>query len=112
LASKLGVSQDQVASALDEFWDENRPSAQPNPDQRPDPAERDAALAKALATKLDIDVAKVKVALDEIRAERQAERAAALKDELDAAVQAGTLSQAEADAVLKAVEKGVIHAGP
>jgi hypothetical protein len=112
LASKLGVSQDQVASALNEVWEENRPFGEPNPGQPPDPAERDAALAKALAPKLGIDEAKVKSALDEIRAERQAERAAALTERLDAAVQAGTLTRAEADAVQKAVEKGVIHAGP
>ena len=44
----------------------------------------------------------------EIRTARQAERAAALKERLDAAVADGTLTQAEADAVTKAVEKGVI----
>ena len=47
-------------------------------------------------------------AFDEIRAARQADRAAELKTRLDAAVKAGTLTQAEADAVTKAVEKGVI----
>ena len=47
-------------------------------------------------------------AFDEIRAERQADRAAELKTRLDAVVKAGTLTQAEADAVTKAVEKGVI----
>ncbi len=36
------------------------------------------------------------------------ERAAALKSRLNEAVKAGTLTQAEADAVTKAVEKGVI----
>jgi len=68
-------------------------------------------LAKALAEKLGVDEAKVAAALAEIRAARQADRAAALKDKLDAAVKAGTLTQAEADAVQKAVEKGVIDAG-
>ena len=47
-------------------------------------------------------------AFDEIRAARQADRAAELTTRLDAAVKAGTLTQAEADAVTKAVEKGVI----
>ena len=111
LAGKLGVSEEQVATALAEVWEENRPFTERDPSQRPDPAERDADLAKALASKLGIDEAQVKAAIDEIRAERQAERAAALKEDLDAAVQAGTLTQAEADAVQKAVEKGVIHAG-
>jgi hypothetical protein len=111
LASKLGVSQEQVATALAEIWEENGPLTEGDPGQRPDPAERDAALAKALASKLGVGEAEVKAAIDEIRAERQAERAAALKERLDAAVQAGTLTQTEADAVQKAVEKGVIHGG-
>ena len=78
--------------------------------KRPDRAERDAALAKPLAEKLNVKEAKVKAALDEFRSERQAARAAALKARLDAAVKAGTLTQAEADAVQKAVDTGVIHA--
>ena len=73
--------------------------------------QRDAALAKALAEKLNLDEAKVAQALAEIRAARQAERAAALKERLDAAVADGTLTQAEADAVTKAVEQGVISGG-
>jgi Spy/CpxP family protein refolding chaperone len=110
LASKLGVAQDEVATALEEIREENQPTSKPDPSQRPDRAERDAALAKALAEKLNVDEAKVKAALDELRSERQAARAAALKERLDAAVKAGTLTQAEADAVQKAVDKGVIHA--
>jgi hypothetical protein len=110
LASKLGVSEEKVTEALRAIWEENRPTAKPD-DQTtpPDPAERDAALAKALAEKLGIDEAKVTTALEEIRTARQAERAAALKERLDAAVTDGTLTQAEADAVTKAVEKGVIN---
>ena len=108
LAIKLGLAQDEVATALDEIREENQPTSDPS--QRPDRAERDAALAKALAEKLNVDEAKVKAALDELRSERQAARAAALKERLDAAVKAGTLTQAEADAVQKAVDKGVIHA--
>lgn len=112
LASKLGVSEEKVTEALRAIWEENRPTAKPD-DQTtpPDPAERDAALAKALAEKLGIDEAKVTTALEEIRTARQAERAAALKERLDAAVADGTLTQAEADAVTKAVEKGVINPG-
>jgi ABC-type amino acid transport substrate-binding protein len=112
LASKLGVSQDKVEAALQAFWEENRPTAKPS-DQTtpPDPAARDAALAKALAAKLGVDEAKVTKALDEIRTARQAERAAALKTRLDKAVADGTLTQAEADAVTKAVQQGVINPG-
>jgi hypothetical protein len=111
LASKLGVTQDKVAAALLEIREENQPTARPDPSQRPDLAERDAAIATALAAKLNIEEAKVKAALDEIRSERQVAEAAALKERLDAAVAAGTLTQAEADAVQKAVDRGVIHAG-
>jgi hypothetical protein len=110
LASKLGVTQDKVATALLEIREEQQPTARPDPSQRPDLAERDAALATALAAKLNIEEAKVKAALDEIRSERQVAEAAALKERLDAAVAAGTLTQAEADAVQKAVDRGVIHA--
>ena len=110
LASKLGVAQDKVATALEEIREQNQPTSKPDPSQPPDPAERDTAFAKALAEKLNVDEAKVKVALDELRSARHAARAAALKERLDAAVKAGTLTQAEADAVQKAVDKGVIHA--
>ena len=112
LASKLGVHAGQGRHrAWRRFARRTSRPPRPDPSQRPDLAERDAALAKALAAKLNIDEAKVKAALDEIRSERQAARAAALKERLDAAVAAGTLTQAEADAVQKAVDKGVIHAG-
>ena len=116
LAEKLGVTEAKVTKALQEIRDANRPakpSTAPSADPsakptRPDPEKREAALAKALAEKLGVDEAKVTKAFDEIRAARQADRAAELKTRLDAAVKAGTLTQAEADAVTKAVEKGVI----
>ena len=111
LADKLGVDQAKVESALRAFRDEHKPRPSPppgRPRRGPTGPADDAALAKALAGKLGVDEAKVKTALDEIRAARQADRAAALKTRLDAAVKAGTLTQAEADAVQKAVDKGVI----
>lgn len=109
LADKLGVSQDRVTTALTEYREENRPASPPT--TRPDPAERDASLAKSLAGKLSVDQAKVTAALQEIRSARRTERAADLKPTLDAAVKAGTLTQAEADAVTKAIEKGVLSGG-
>jgi hypothetical protein len=113
LAAKLGIDKTKVSDALKAVRDETRPTARPTPgNTRPDPADQDAALAKALAVKLGVDEARVKTALDEIRATRAADRASALKTRLDAAVKAGTLTQAEADAVTKAVEKGVIDVGP
>ncbi|MFP5283718.1 MAG: hypothetical protein ACLGIF_09735 [Actinomycetes bacterium] len=112
LAQKLGVAEDKLRDALREIHDENKPTAKPTPGtDRPDPAERDAELAGQLAEKLGLDEAKVKAALDELRTERQQERAEALQSRLDQAVKDGTLTQAEADAVTKAVEKGVIGGG-
>ncbi|MFT3971764.1 MAG: hypothetical protein QM695_16170 [Micropruina sp.] len=115
LAEKLGVDQAKVTEALKAAREANKPTSRPSTGaspserpKRPDPATRDAALAKQLAEKLGIPEANVAKALDEIRAERQTERAAELKNRLDAAVKDGTLTQAEADAVTKAVEKGVI----
>lgn len=116
LATKLGLDQTKVADALKAVRDANRPTTKPTPGAtpttRPDPAAHDAELAKALAPKLGVDEAKIKTALDEIRAAHEADRAKALDDKLAAAVKAGTLTQAEADAVKKAVDQGVITVGP
>ena len=113
LAKELGVSQDKVTKALQEIRDENRPAVPPTPGAtRPDPTQREAGLAKSLAGKLGVDQAKVKAALQKFRAAERAERAGALKTRLDAAVKAGTLTRAEADAVTKAYERGVINVGP
>ena len=109
LANKLGIDEAKVAEARRAIRAENQP--RPDPTTRPDVAEREAAHAKALSSKLGIDETKIKTALQEIRAAHQAERAAALKARLDAAVQDGTLTQAEADAVQKAVDQGVINFG-
>lgn len=116
LAEKLGVTEAKVTTALQELREANRPakpstapsadpSAKPTP---PDPEKREAALAKAIAEKLGVDEATVTKAFDEIRAARQADRAGEAKTKLDAAVKDGILTQAEADAVTKAIEKGVI----
>ena len=116
LAERLDVTEAQVTRALQEIRDADRPakpSTAPSADPsaaptRPDPTAREAALAKALAEKLGVDETKVTKAFAEIRAAREADRAAELKTKLDAAVADGTLTRAEADAVTKAVEKGVI----
>ncbi|MET0692616.1 MAG: hypothetical protein ABWY56_01720 [Propionibacteriaceae bacterium] len=113
LAEKLGVSEAKVTEALKAFRDANKPTTKPTPGTaKPDPSAQDAALAKSLASKLGVAEAKVTTALKEIREARQADRATALKTKLDAAVKAGTLTQAEADAVTKAVTEGVINVGP
>jgi hypothetical protein len=111
LAAKLGVEEAKVTEALQAFRDANRPAVGTAAGEKPDHAAMQSALAASLAESLGIEEAKVTAALEEIQAEAQAERAAALKTRLDAAVADGTLTQAEADGAAKAVEKGVIRGG-
>lgn len=111
LAAKLGVDETKVTEALQAFRESNRPATQPGDGGKPDAAARDAALAKSLAESLGIEEARVTAALEELRSERQAEKAAELQTRLDQAVAEGKLTQAEADAVTKAVENGVIGGG-
>ena len=95
-------------------------SASPAP-ARPDRAGqadargRQTELAEKLAKELGVDQAKVQAALDKIQAEQQAQakadRLAALKQRLDQAVTDGKLTQAEADAIYKAAENGVLPQG-
>ena len=113
LAEKLGVDESKLSDALDTFRKANKPTERPADGTKPDGTEQDrtamdAALAKSLADSLGIEESKVTGALEELRAAAQAERATALKSRLDAAVGDGTLTQAEADAVTKAIEKGVL----
>ena len=100
-----------MTEALQAFREANKPTTPPAEGTKPDRAARDAALAKSLAESLGIEESKVTAALEELRTAAQADRAAALKTRLDKAVTDGTLTQAEADAVTKAVEKGVIGGG-
>jgi hypothetical protein len=111
LATKLGVDEAKLKEALKTFRDANKPAAPPAEGTKPDHAAREAAIAKSLASSLGIEESKVTAALEELRTAAQANRAAGLKTKLDKAVADGTLSQAEADAVKKAVEKGVIGGG-
>ena len=100
-----------MTEALRAFREANRPTTPPAEGTRPDRATREAALAKSLAESLGLEESKVTAALAELRTAAQAGRSGALKTRLDAAVTDGTLTQAEADAVAKAVEKGVIGGG-
>lgn len=78
--------------------------------------EHEAAFSAALAEELDLPVEQVRAAVakvhDEMRAEREAERKAAFKARLDAAVADGTLTREQADAILAAAEAGVLPMGP
>ncbi|MBT2593805.1 hypothetical protein [Arthrobacter sp. ISL-72] len=113
LATKLGVEEAKVTEAIQAFREANKPTegTKPADGTKPDRSAQDAALAKALAESLGVEESKVTAALEEIRTADQAERAAALKARLDTAVTDGKLTQAEADAVTKAVEQGVIGGG-
>lgn len=113
LAEKLGVEEARVTEALRSAHDALHEARDTAGDDatRPTHQERDAALAAELAKALDIDEATVTEALADIERERGAERAAVLQDRLDQAVTDGTLTRAEADAVKKAVESGVIGGG-
>ena len=100
-----------MTEAIQAFREANKPTTAPAEGTKPDRTAQDAAMAKSLAAALGVDESKVTAALTEIRAAEQTKRAAALKTRLDTAVKDGTLTQAEADAVTKAVEKGVIGGG-
>ncbi len=108
LATELGVDEADVVTALKDFRAATKPATPPAEGTEPDRAALQAALAASLADSLGLSVSDVTVALDAVQAAAQADHAAQLKTRLDAAVADGTLTQAEADAVTKAVEAGVI----
>ena len=121
LAEKLGVDESQLRDAMaavrDDLRDELKDVRAAGKDNAT--ADRQALwdqvqqkLADALAAELGIDSSKVSGALADLEAEHEAERDQALTDRLDQAVKDGKLTQAEADAVKKAVDAGVIGAGP
>ncbi len=112
LAEKLGLTEDKVAEALQAIRQELRPDRDTAPDAKPAPAELRSELAKLLGEKLGVEQSAVEQALTELREAAQADGIAALKERLAEAVKAGTLTQAEADAVVKAAEAGVIPTGP
>ena len=101
LAKALGVSEDDLKDALDAVRDELRPDAAER-------AEREAALAKALAEELGLGEAKVSAALEDVRAAHEAERRQDLSDRLDQAVSDGTLTTGDKASVLKAYDAGVL----
>ena len=90
--------------------EELRADRDKDPSTRPDRTDAEAELAKRLAAKLGVDQAAVEKAIAELRSADQAEALTSLKERLAEAVKAGTLTQAEADAVVKAAEAGVIPA--
>jgi len=74
--------------------------------------EQEEVLVKTLSSMLGADEAEVRAALDQVRADYAAKGPAALDPWLDKAVQAGILTQDEADALRRMVEQGGIDLGP
>ena len=76
------------------------------------PISPEQVLVETLSSVLGLDEAEVKAALDQVHADYAAKGPAALDPWLDKAVQAGILTQDEADALREAVEQGGINLGP
>lgn len=116
LAEALGVSEDELTTALDAVRDEMGPGngEKPADGERPTPpteeerADRAAAFAKALAEELGIDESKVSDALETLRDAAETERRTALGERLDQAVEDGDLTDADKESVLKAFDAGVL----
>ncbi|MDO4785135.1 MAG: hypothetical protein Q3997_08660 [Propionibacteriaceae bacterium] len=111
LASKLGVDEAKLTTALDKAREATKPAAGTGSRTAPERSAMRDKLAEALASELGLDKSTVASALEEAHAAAQAQRRASFKTRLSQAVTDGTLTQAEADAVLKAAEAGVIGMG-
>ncbi len=117
----LGIAAPAVA------WAENRSNQSAI---HPGSEERQQKLAEALAKELGVEPSKVSEALTKVREqlkaeaeanrpqgqpkpdENRADRLEQLKTRMAEAVKAGKLTQAEADAIIKAAETGVLNGGP
>jgi hypothetical protein len=107
LASKLGVSQDAVTAAMQKYHTTNPTQSRGRDLTDAQQATQHADLAAFLAKELNVPEATVLDALNGQADVRQADRTADLKANLDQAVKDGRLTQAQADAMLKAHEAGV-----
>jgi hypothetical protein len=117
----LGIAVPAVALAKDptpspSATSSASPSTSDRDEQR---AQRRDQLAEALATELGISKDKVAAALDKVLGQMdeqaRAQRLTQTKERLATAVKEGKLTQAQADAILKAAEEGVLpggHGGP
>jgi hypothetical protein len=110
LAEALGVSESKLKTALGAVREELKP-ADRDRDDRPTKAERQqrrAEFASALADELGISEQQVTAALDKVQSEHAAEHRAKLSNRLDKAVEAGDLTEADRESVLKAYDAGVL----
>lgn len=113
LATELGVTEDELTAALEAVREDLRPGdgERPAAGEKPtdeERADRQAALAKALADELGLDESTVADALESVRDAHQAERRTELSDRLDEAVADGDLTDADKASVLKAYDAGVL----
>jgi len=91
-----------------------------DPESAPDVPQRVRGMpeefAEALAAELDLPVDRVTDAIaaakERLFQQRRDERLAGLRERLDAAVADGDLTQEQADAVIAAIEEGVLPFGP
>lgn len=113
LAEQLGVEEaalrEAVEAAREAMFADGRPTGQTAEEREATREEHHAEFAAGIAAELGLDEADVLAALEEVAAARVAERAADDQAVLDEAVSDGTLTQAEADAVAKAIEEGIVH---
>lgn len=106
LAKQLGVSADAVTAALQQYHADN-PMTVPGRGLSEDAlAARQQAEAAYLASALKVDAVKVQAALESFQDERQAAMTTALKERLAERVSAGTITQAQADAILAGHDAG------
>ncbi|MDH2391449.1 hypothetical protein QCN29_22245 [Streptomyces sp. HNM0663] len=100
------------ASASDDRAEHRKDRRQQGKERR---EERQQELASALAKELGVSEDKVTAALEKIHGEKQQERKEdrqqRLSERLKKAVEEGTLTQEQADAVLEAAESGVLPGG-
>lgn len=99
LAERLGVEQDALEDAMATLRENRREEGR-------------AAMAAALAEELGLDEATVTSAFEELRTERQATARTTFAERLAAAVEDGTLTEADKESVLKAFDAGVLGRGP
>lgn len=113
LAEQLGVEEaalsEAVEAAREAMFADGRPTGQTAEEREAAREEHHFEFAAGIAAELGLDEADVLAALEEVAAERVAARAADDQAVLDEAVSDGTLTQAEADAVAKAIEEGIVH---